>query len=206
MRLKYFWAALSFILTLSGPVHANGERPKGGRGEAAYWLPLIALYSGARLAEIAQLTKVDVGTNADGVLYFDINRNNGKRTKSLSSIRQVPLHQRLIELGFVQYAEDISDGAALFPGLEEAASGQIAKTWGQWFSRYKKARGIEGRKDFHSFRHTFTDACREAGIDSELRKKITGHSPQDVGGGYGTSDLLKRLKEEIDKVDYRDVI
>lgn len=190
-------------LILSGPVHGQGERPSGGKGEASYWLPMISLYCGARLAEIAQLTSDDIG-ESNGVPFFDINWNDGKKTKNQNSIRKVPIHHRLIDLGFLKYVEG-KDGL-LFPGLEESKNGQIAKAWGQWFGRYKKDLGITGKKDFHSFRHTFIDASREASIDSELRKKITGHAPQDVGGGYGTSDLLKRLKVEIDKVDYGDVL
>ena len=31
----------------SSPVYANGDRPKGGRLEAAYWLPLLGLFTGA---------------------------------------------------------------------------------------------------------------------------------------------------------------
>ena len=37
----------------STPVFTQGERPKGGKGEAAYWLPLLALFTGARLGELA---------------------------------------------------------------------------------------------------------------------------------------------------------
>ncbi|RYG89114.1 MAG: hypothetical protein EON58_19495, partial [Alphaproteobacteria bacterium] len=44
----------------SGPVHVEGYRPVQGRGEASYWLPLIAAYSGARLEEIAGLRVSDV--------------------------------------------------------------------------------------------------------------------------------------------------
>lgn len=44
----------------SGPVHADGERPVQGRGEAAYWLPLLALFTGARLEELGQLRPEDV--------------------------------------------------------------------------------------------------------------------------------------------------
>ncbi len=32
-------------------VYTAGNRPRGGGGEAAYWLPLVALLSGARLGE-----------------------------------------------------------------------------------------------------------------------------------------------------------
>ena len=42
-------------------VFASGARPLGGAGQAAYWLPVIALYSGARRNEIAQLRVGDGG-------------------------------------------------------------------------------------------------------------------------------------------------
>lgn len=44
----------------SGPIYTKGERPKAGFGEAAYWLPLIALFMGARREEIGQLRVGDV--------------------------------------------------------------------------------------------------------------------------------------------------
>ena len=34
------------------PVFTKSERPKGGQGEAAFWLPLLALFTGARLSEL----------------------------------------------------------------------------------------------------------------------------------------------------------
>ena len=42
------------------PVFTVGERPKGGKGEAAFWLPLLALFTGARLGELASLRASDV--------------------------------------------------------------------------------------------------------------------------------------------------
>ena len=47
-------------LLFASPVFSQAARPKGGRGEAAYWFPLIALFSGARRTEIAQLKVRDV--------------------------------------------------------------------------------------------------------------------------------------------------
>jgi hypothetical protein len=37
----------------STPVFTQGERPAGGKGEAAFWLPLLALFTGARRGELA---------------------------------------------------------------------------------------------------------------------------------------------------------
>lgn len=45
---------------LEHPVYAKGERTKRNAGEALYWLPMLSLYSGARLGELAQMRHEDV--------------------------------------------------------------------------------------------------------------------------------------------------
>lgn len=42
------------------PVFTQGVRPRGGKGGAAYWLPLMLLFTGARPEEIAQLLVADI--------------------------------------------------------------------------------------------------------------------------------------------------
>jgi integrase len=55
----------------AAPVFTAHERPKAGAGEAAYWLPLIALYNAARLTEIRQLRVQDIAREA-GFYIFHI--------------------------------------------------------------------------------------------------------------------------------------
>ena len=43
-------------MLFASPVFATGKRPAPGRGEAAFWLPLLGLYTGARRGELATLT------------------------------------------------------------------------------------------------------------------------------------------------------
>jgi integrase len=45
-----------------GPVFTEGARPAGGKGEAAFWLPLLALFTGARRSELAGLTVDNLDT------------------------------------------------------------------------------------------------------------------------------------------------
>ncbi|MDP3005714.1 DUF6538 domain-containing protein [Methylotenera sp.] len=52
-RLPFDLAALNIIF--NSPVYSSSYRPVGGKGEAAYWLPLLALFTGARLHELCQL-------------------------------------------------------------------------------------------------------------------------------------------------------
>ena len=50
------------------PIFTAKARPKAGRGEAAYWLPLLALFTGCRRGELAALTVADlkdVGRSCD---------------------------------------------------------------------------------------------------------------------------------------------
>jgi integrase len=53
----------------------------------------------------------------------------------------------------------------------------------------------------HSFRHTFKDLIRDAGISKDLHDFITGHSGGDSSSYYGEGHSLERRKEAIDKVN-----
>jgi integrase len=50
----------ALVKVFSSPIYTAGARPKGGAGEAGYWLPLLSLFTGARLEELGQLTPEDV--------------------------------------------------------------------------------------------------------------------------------------------------
>ncbi|MBL4753681.1 MAG: hypothetical protein JKY52_08850 [Flavobacteriales bacterium] len=65
-----------------------------------FWIPIIALFSGARQNEIAQLQVSDVIKDVDsGTWYFSINDNDVKKhVKSKSARRKVPIHNDLPHL------------------------------------------------------------------------------------------------------------
>ncbi len=96
----------------SGPVHTDGARPVGGGGEAAYWLPLLALYTGARQTELGQLHPDDVyeeayldedgGEHSAWVMRFAENEERGQKVKTEGSERRIPIHPDLIGLGFLR--------------------------------------------------------------------------------------------------------
>jgi Domain of unknown function (DUF6538) len=116
-RLPYDKQDLKHIF--SSPVYTNGERPVGGAGEAAFWLPLLALFTGARLEELGQARKEDV-KDIDGVPVLEISdRGEGMSVKTESSRRRIRIHQALLDLAFLDYVESLrgaKDGR-LFPVL-----------------------------------------------------------------------------------------
>ena len=88
-------------------------------GSANHWLPYLALYTGARLEELGQLRTADV-REQDGVVYLAIEPGDGKRVKTRSSKRRVPVHPALVKLDFLAFVEgQRADGQTrLFPELK----------------------------------------------------------------------------------------
>ena len=166
--------------------------------DVRYWFPLIALFSGARLEEIGQLKTDDIKTCPDTcIVYMNISDSGlsgdgaKKHIKNKNSVRPIPVHSTLIELGFLEYVEkrqaDKKD-KSLFK-LKRDKQGRLGKGLSNWFSRFEKRangnghilgyierRGVESKgvydtgerwtKTFHSFRHTAIDNLRGKQLDN----------------------------------------
>lgn len=209
------WELNELRLLFSSPVFAKSERPLGGRGEAAFWLPLLALFTGARLGELAPLLTCDVIKDEETgitVIRFVEDEQRNKRLKTASSRRTVPLHPELKRLGFLDYVTHRrsadGDQAALFPLLTVGPRGSLAESWSKWFGRYIRSIGISNPdRVFHSFRHSFKDALRAAGVGEDINDALTGHSGGGVGRSYGAKSMerrfgLKILAQAVAKVAY----
>lgn len=179
-------------LFCASPVYASGVRSRGGAGEAQHWLPLLALFTGARLGELGQLCAADVQQEG-AVLFLHIIDNPGEgRTTKTGKTRRVPIHPELVRLGFLAYVQQVrrsGAGGRLFPRLEStSASGQVA-AWSKWFGRYlRKQVGVtDPRKTFHSLRHTFKHFARTVAMPEDHMDAICGHDPGEkrTGRGYG---------------------
>jgi len=67
-----------------------------------YWVPLIGLYTGARLNEICQLHLEDLEQINNGLYVFNFNCGSEDKTvKTRSSSRIIPIHSKLIDLGLI---------------------------------------------------------------------------------------------------------
>jgi integrase len=196
----------------SGPVFTKGERPKGGRGEAALWLPLLALFGGERLSELTGLRISDVTHNqlvGGECIFITPDRKAARRLKTKQSERFVPVHPELIKLGFLDFvaaqAKVRGEKEWLFPEAAPGTNGAAA--YSKWFGRYIGAHGVtDEAKVFHSFRHLFTDALRVADVSDELRQALLGWSGGGIPARYGAKDkaarFRHRLREAVAKVSY----
>lgn len=135
-----------------------------------FWLPLLALTSGGRLNELAQLYLDDVrqSENDSSVWYLDFNLNqpdkidadeadeweSDKSLKTVNAIRVVPLHEVVIHAGLPEYVAALRKAghARLFPELKRDDVKGYGKPAGSWFNERFLGRqlGIErnGKKPF----------------------------------------------------------
>lgn len=169
-------------------IYTDGFRPKGAGREAVFWLPLLALYTGARIEELAQLLVDDIH-EVDGLgHYLNItDEAEHAKLKNGASRRRIPIHDDLLDCGFMEYVETVRDRRYLFPDLKPNPRGKLGGYFSNFFSGYlRREVGItDRRKVFHSFRHTFKDLCRSAGIDEAVHDALTGHTNVSVGRKYG---------------------
>ncbi|WP_300533674.1 site-specific integrase [uncultured Mameliella sp.] len=176
-----------------------------------YWLPLLGMFTGARLGELAQLETSDV-KQAEGIDFIMITDQGGDRArtvKSKAAIRSVPIHSRLIALGFLEHVAKISRAGSgrLFPTLNRNNKGQFANA-SRHFSRYLDAIDLPVAEDaskptFHCLRHSFIDELRREHSEHEFRP-LVGHEAQTVTRGYGIKETfgLGMRKAMVEAVVY----
>jgi integrase len=201
----------------AAPVFTRHEYPEGGRGSTAFWLPLLALLTGARQGELAGLSASDVQLDTETstpLLFITEKVSRGRTLKTKASQRVVPIHAELVRLGFLRYVEEVRrvDGADawLFPLVAPVKGKARSSTWSKWFGRYLRAQGVtDTNKVFHSLRHRFKDEARAGGVAVEVHNALMGQADAStVGGRYGAKEMLARftvkvLRTAVAKVAYR---
>ncbi len=170
-----------------------------------YWLPLLALFSGARVEELASL-RIDQIKKQDGIWFFNI-----ITAKNKNSVRKIPLHQEILGTQFLAYVESVKakKQEMLFPHLKGGKNG-YGKNTSRRFGQYLDKLGIKSPlKVFHSFRHTFITRLSEHHIHPAVLMSIVGHTDQakvDLSAPhfstYQHEKPLLTLKRNIDKLEF----
>lgn len=183
-----------------------------------YWLPHIGLLTGARVNEICQINpQTDILDDPDShIAYFWITEDTegddriDKRTKNKESRRMVPIHSKLIELGFMRYVESVRKQGAklLFPAWSPSrgkASGEAEK----WFRQFLREIGLRDETPggrivgMHAFRHTLLNRAANAHprIDAT---SITGHAGKSnsVVRGYEGEMSLENKKRTLEAIPF----
>lgn len=170
-----------------------------------FWVPLLSIFTGARLMEAVQLVREDVGCE-EGIWFIDINDDDeggGKRVKNRSALRRIPIHPELKRLGFLDFVGTVGEGDRLFQDIEIGPAVHRHLYASKVFNRLLHVAGVKDRrKVWHSLRHSFEQACRDSRVDSAIMDQLQGHSQRGMRGVYGEGYALHALHDGIQSIRY----
>ena len=179
-----------------------------------FWLPLLGLYTGARINELSQLHLTDIKSTEAGTHYFDIATLNDpdgkKRRKNSQSLRRLPIHPHLIRLGLLEWRDRLASAGytRLFPELKHDAIKGYGKAATKWFSRYLSGLGWDrtGQLVFHSFRSTLVNECdRSLQLSLIETAQLTGHREgmkSALARHYLKDRDIDQLLPTVSKIDF----
>ncbi len=207
--LKGLFSSPMFTLC-AGPLRRTIPGPERVR-DGFYWVPLVAALSGMRVTEIVQLQMSDVQIAGDvPAVRVRGDADGGKSVKTAAGWRLVPLHRRLIALGFLEFVSSrrtTTGNPRLFRDVPFAKTGGGGGEFSKWFGRRMTALGLKRPGlVFHSFRHRFIDEMRESGAPSYVIKAIVGHEGGDTTDKYGSKPSAALCKQWMDKLSFLDCL
>lgn len=181
-----------------------------------YWLPLLGIYTGARINELAQLDVADVvdkegiycldiNGKVGGAGYTDENGNVGKQLKNSKSKRVIPLHSHLIKIGFLNFVKQRRNSGEkkLWEGLNPSDRDGWGTAPSKWFGREVNKLIKDGKISkgltFHGLRHTFRDllAGQPDSLVANFMGHVTGSITQDRYGSSTKPSILKDMIEQL---------
>ena len=185
------------IFEIVTSIKQSGKSPSS-RIEASelYYVTIIAAYSGMRIKEITQLHKEDIALK-DGIYCFNINTNDGKTTKTKNSIRFVPIHSKLIDLGLLEYVNSKKNG-----NIFKVSNKDFSEIFRSQIQR--KFIDKDSKKTFYSFRHYFIDYLVQREVEANLIAQIVGHEKQYkiLLNTYAKPINANTLKAKVEMVSY----
>ncbi|WP_200631505.1 tyrosine-type recombinase/integrase [Stutzerimonas stutzeri] len=174
--------------------HANGLPATSWQ---RWGLSLLAI-TGARVGEIAQLTKADI-KQVDGCWCIDINEDGpGKSLKNRYSTRLVPLTDGALGFDLTAFLEAVKAGA--LPSDNGINAMNASRGLG---ALLKEALGEdrEQNQTLHSLRHSMASRLQSKGTPVIYTQAILGHASGSISyDTYGNSVPVKALAEVLREV------
>ena len=129
-----------------------------------------------------------------------------KKLKNQSSRRIVPIHDTLIDLGFIDFIKLLKKDPERKRVFEELiySEGTYGRSISRFFNnRYLPLLGIKTDKNgFHSFRHTTIDFLKQLGVEPHFINELVGHSQGSItldryGKNYNPDILYNKCVKKI---------
>jgi integrase len=164
-------------------------------GAAKRWVPWLCAYTGARAGEITQLRKKDI-VEREGIYALNITPEAGSVKDREARI--VPLHQDLIDQGFLRFVAEHSEGPLFYTPDPNNQQGNLLTSKKprsvqvrQRLAKWVRELGITDKEvqPNHAWRYTFKQIAARNKIEEAMRDYITGHAPATIGRSYTVPNL-----------------
>lgn len=180
-------------------------QPRTPRERARRWALWICAYSGARAGEITQLRGSDIEQRGD---FHVMKLKPDAGTIKTRQTRIVPIHEHIIEQGFLEMVRRIGNGPLFYNPIDKpiAVADPLkprrsrASTERAHLSNWVRELGVTDPEvsPTHGWRHTFKQTAERVGISEKIHDEITGHAPASEGRKYGpptAEDMAAALKK-----------
>jgi hypothetical protein len=111
----------------------------------------------------------------------------------------VPLHEHLVEQGFVTFAQSKGNGPLFFDPagkrkVDDDPTNPVRQPWAKCrdkLSEWVRGLGVTdpGISPNHAWRHTYKRRAARAGIERRIRFAMCGHTSTDEGDRYETPSV-----------------
>lgn len=184
------------------------------------WVPLVALFTGARCGEIAMIRLDEVLTEGKHP-YIHLGEDATRRKKTRNALRDVPILDALSDLGFMDYVHKMRQQGheRLFPDWHPRGRREIYanETSINQFNTKLVRRALGGPFDpdspeynparkkpcsFHSLRKNFKTLLARSNVPTGIVDQVLGHEVNDMDRRYIEKYPVDMLYEATHTIRY----
>lgn len=198
------------LLDIVSKIRSSGDtKSQRISKDELFFVTHIAAYSGMRLNEIIQLNTDDIVEKYNIVCFslntkIDVKTGKSKTLKTRNSVRIVPIHSKLSNIGLFEFIDSKKKLARKCSKAVRLFSCDN-KDFSEYFRKKINTKVIKDgdkTRTFHSFRHTFINKLIQSGQRVEHIAALVGHEQQykitmNTYGEPVTPKILKDLVEEV---------
>ena len=178
----------------------------------AFWACMIALFTGARINAAITLQYKDILVK-DGIPCIQFCSDHKiKQLKNDASERLVPIHEQLLNLGFVDYINrqktrlKAKDTDFIIKKCQTSGGEYNNKFFTRelspFFMEIKVKTGNNDGFDFHSFRKNLSIALQDSGVGATYINDIIGWEGKTTMEQSYSNHTLAQIKAEMHKFSY----
>lgn len=133
------------------------------------WITLLSIYHGLTISEITRLEKHNILKEED-IFCIQVEFTVEKRTKNENRIRIIPMHPKLIELGFLDFINTVDNGF-IFNIDNRDFSRKMTDINREFVT-------VNPKRTFHRIRGSFINNLVQLGERAEHIAALVGHSQE----------------------------